>query len=110
MQEDDDDEPPPSKSAPSPREPPPGLPHAMSSQSLATSNNDEDDEEGGGKKQRFVWSPEVHQCFCEAVHQLGVDKAKPQAIAQLMQADLTLAGPGMPTRQNIKSHLQKYRL
>ena len=44
------------------------------------------------------------------MHQLGVDKAKPQAIAQLMQADLTLAGPGMPTRQNIKSHLQKYRL
>jgi len=52
----------------------------------------------------------VHQCFCEAVHQLGVDKAKPQAIAALMQGELRFSGPGMPTRQNIKSHLQKYRL
>ena len=78
----------------------------------AAAAGDEDDEEGGGeKKQRFVWSPEVHQCFCDAVHHLGVDKAKPQAIAALMQSDASMGGgPNMPTRQNIKSHLQKYRL
>ncbi|KAL3933243.1 MAG: hypothetical protein SGPRY_000367 [Prymnesium sp.] len=58
------------------------------------------------KKSRFVWEPEVHKRFCEAVHKLGVLAAKPQAIAQLMQME----GPGAPTRQNIKSHLQKYRI
>lgn len=58
------------------------------------------------KKARFVWEPEVHKRFCEAVHTLGVHAAKPQAIAHLMQ----MHGPGAPTRQNIKSHLQKYRI
>jgi len=58
------------------------------------------------KKVRFVWEPEVHRRFCEAVHTLGVNSAKPQAIAHLMQ----MHGPGAPTRQNIKSHLQKYRI
>ena len=37
---------------------------------------------------------------------LGVDRAKPQAISQLMGVE----GDNAPTRQNIKSHLQKYRL
>jgi len=53
-----------------------------------------------------VWEPDVHKRFCEAVHTLGVHAAKPQAIAHLMQ----MHGPGAPTRQNIKSHLQKYRI
>ena len=48
----------------------------------------------------------MHKRFCEAVHTLGVHAAKPQAIAHLMQ----MHGPGAPTRQNIKSHLQKYRI
>jgi len=95
------------------------LPHTVPSNTSFASvsslvdADDDDDGGNGAKKTRFVWSPEVHACFCEAVHQLGVDKAKPQAIAQLMQNDATLAGHdgmGMPTRQNIKSHLQKYRL
>ena len=58
------------------------------------------------QKQRFVWSPELHQRFEAAVAELGLDAAKPQAIAQLMD----LHGENAPTRQNIKSHLQKYRL
>lgn len=87
------------------------------------------------KKSRFVWEPEVHKRFCEAVHKLGVLAAKPQAIAQLMQVHplplspslsspkpyfvkqtssyfsrFQMEGPGAPTRQNIKSHLQKYRI
>ena len=80
--------------------------------SLVTAATDEDDvgEGGGSKKQRFVWSPEVHACFCRAVHRLGVDQAKPQAIVRLMLTEATISGPIMPTRQNIKSHLQKYRL
>ena len=44
--------------------------------------------------------------FEEAVAKLGVDRAKPQAISQLMGVE----GDNAPTRQNIKSHLQKYRL
>ena len=40
---------------------------------------------------------------------MGVDDATPQEVAALMQSD----GPnseGLPTRQNIESDLQKYRL
>jgi SHAQKYF class myb-like DNA-binding protein len=40
------------------------------------------------------------------VAELGLEQAKPQAIAQIMD----LHGENAPTRQNIKSHLQKYRL
>jgi SHAQKYF class myb-like DNA-binding protein len=63
--------------------------------------------EGTEKKQRFVWTPDLHHRFEIAVHKLGVANAKPQAIQQLMgcEDDGTI-----PTRQNIKSHLQKYRL
>jgi SHAQKYF class myb-like DNA-binding protein len=57
-------------------------------------------------KQRFVWTAELHRCFEAAVNTLGIDHAKPQAISQLMNCE----GDGAPTRQNIKSHLQKYRL
>ena len=61
---------------------------------------------GDAQKQRFVWSPALHQRFEAAVAELGLEQAKPQAIAQLMD----LHGENAPTRQNIKSHLQKYRL
>jgi len=58
------------------------------------------------QKQRFVWTGELHRRFEAAVNTLGIDQAKPQAISQLMNCE----GAGAPTRQNIKSHLQKYRL
>jgi len=61
----------------------------------------------GEKKMRFVWTPELHRRFEDAVLRLGVAQAKPQAIRQLMGCE-TEDEP--PTRQNIKSHLQKYRL
>lgn len=54
-------------------------------------------------KQRFVWTAELHRRFEAAVNTLGIDHAKPQAISQLMNCE----GEGAPTRQNIKSHLQK---
>jgi len=57
-------------------------------------------------KQRFVWTADLHRRFEAAVQSLGLDHAKPQAISQLMNCE----GEGAPTRQNIKSHLQKYRL
>ena len=67
---------------------------------------DADGEGAMQQKQRFVWSPELHKRFEAAVGQLGIEAAKPQAISQLMG----LPGENAPTRQNIKSHLQKYRL
>merc|ERR1719198_789582 len=59
------------------------------------------------KKLRFVWTSEMHQRFEAAVHELGESNAKPQAIRQLMGCE---GEESAPTRQNIKSHLQKYRL
>lgn len=62
--------------------------------------------ESAEKKARFMWTPEMHQRFEVAVHKLGVAQAKPQTIRQLMACE---GEEDAPTRQNIKSHLQKYR-
>ena len=58
---------------------------------------------GGGKKPRVVWSVEMHQQFVSAVNKLGIDKAVPKRILDLMKVE------GL-TRENVASHLQKYRL
>ncbi|KAF7837765.1 two-component response regulator ARR2-like [Senna tora] len=70
----------------------------------------DEDEEGEDKddsstikKPRVVWSVELHQQFVAAVNQLGIDKAVPKKILELMNV------PGL-TRENVASHLQKYRL
>ncbi|GMH19904.1 hypothetical protein Nepgr_021745 [Nepenthes gracilis] len=55
------------------------------------------------KKPRVVWSAELHQQFVVAVNQLGIDKAVPKKILELMNVT------GL-TRENVASHLQKYRL
>jgi SHAQKYF class myb-like DNA-binding protein len=62
--------------------------------------------EAAEKKARFVWTTEMHQRFEVAVQQQGLAKAKPQAIRQVMGCE---GEEDAPTRQNIKSHLQKYR-
>ena len=48
------------------------------------------------------WTPELHRRFAQAVEKLGVDKAIPSRILELM-------GVQCLTRHNIASHLQKYR-
>jgi SHAQKYF class myb-like DNA-binding protein len=58
---------------------------------------------GSGKKPRVVWSVEMHQQFVYAVNTLGIDKAVPKRILDLMKVE------GL-TRENVASHLQKYRL
>ena len=58
---------------------------------------------GAGKKPRVVWSVEMHQQFVNAVNVLGIDKAVPKRILELMNVE------GL-TRENVASHLQKYRL
>ncbi|GJN08600.1 hypothetical protein PR202_ga26539 [Eleusine coracana subsp. coracana] len=68
---------------------------------------DEGDENGDpsstSKKPRVVWSVELHQQFVNAVNHLGIDKAVPKKILELMNV------PGL-TRENVASHLQKFRL
>lgn len=68
---------------------------------------EEEDTEGDDtaalKKPRVVWSVDLHQQFVAAVNQLGVEKAVPKKILELMNV------PGL-TRENVASHLQKYRL
>ncbi|KAI3734091.1 hypothetical protein L6452_13553 [Arctium lappa] len=63
----------------------------------------ETDDPGASKKPRVVWSVELHQQFVSAVNQLGIDKAVPKRILELMNV------PGL-TRENVASHLQKFRL
>ncbi|CAF2021143.1 BnaC07g33430D [Brassica napus] len=55
------------------------------------------------KKPRVVWSVELHQQFVAAVNHLGVDKAVPKKILEMMNVQ------GL-TRENVASHLQKYRI
>ncbi|KAJ1259342.1 hypothetical protein BS78_10G146800 [Paspalum vaginatum] len=56
----------------------------------------------GKKKAKVDWTPELHRRFVQAVEQLGVDKAVPSRILEIMGIDSL-------TRHNIASHLQKYR-
>ncbi|KAG4934116.1 hypothetical protein JHK87_048118 [Glycine soja] len=55
------------------------------------------------KKPRVVWSVELHRKFVSAVNLLGIDKAVPKKILDLMNDEKL-------TRENVASHLQKYRL
>ncbi|KAL4574564.1 hypothetical protein LXL04_021397 [Taraxacum kok-saghyz] len=56
------------------------------------------------KKERRCWSPELHRRFLHALQQLGgAHIATPKQIKELMKVD------GL-TNDEIKSHLQKYRL
>ncbi|XP_052725083.1 two-component response regulator ORR21 isoform X1 [Vigna angularis] len=59
----------------------------------------ESDDPATSKKPRVVWSVELHQQFVSAVNQLGLDKAVPKRILELMNV------PGL-TRENVASHLQ----
>ncbi|KAF8775342.1 hypothetical protein HU200_004753 [Digitaria exilis] len=55
------------------------------------------------KKARMVWTPELHHRFVEAVAHLGDKGAVPKAIVRFMNVE------GL-TRENVASHLQKYRI
>ncbi|GMI79610.1 hypothetical protein like AT3G10760 [Hibiscus trionum] len=55
------------------------------------------------KRPRLVWTPQLHKRFVDAVAHLGINNAVPKTIMQLMSVD------GL-TRENVASHLQKYRL
>ncbi|GMI75082.1 response regulator 11 [Hibiscus trionum] len=55
------------------------------------------------KKARVVWTVDLHQKFVKAVNLIGFDKVGPKKILDLMNV------PRL-TRENVASHLQKYRL
>ncbi|KAK8706518.1 hypothetical protein V6N13_050080 [Hibiscus sabdariffa] len=67
------------------------------SSTKAKNNNNQ-----GTRKIKVDWTPELHRRFVQAVEQLGVDKAVPSRILEIMGIDCL-------TRHNIASHLQKYR-
>ncbi|XP_037464854.1 two-component response regulator ORR22-like isoform X2 [Triticum dicoccoides] len=64
---------------------------------------EDNDNAAASKKPRVVWSVELHRKFVAAVNQLGIDKAVPKRILELMNVEKL-------TRENVASHLQKYRL
>ncbi|XP_004502338.1 uncharacterized protein [Cicer arietinum] len=70
-------------------------------------DNKHDDKEfsdpSSSKKARVVWSVDLHQKFVKAVNLIGFDKVGPKKILDLMNV------PWL-TRENVASHLQKYRL
>lgn len=55
------------------------------------------------KRARVHWTVQLHQQFVIAVNQLGIDKAVPKKIVEIMKVQ------GL-SRENVASHLQKYRL
>ncbi|MCO5603186.1 hypothetical protein L7F22_057333 [Adiantum nelumboides] len=55
------------------------------------------------KRARVNWTVDLHQRFVKAVNQLGVEKAVPKKVLDVMNVK------GL-TRENVASHLQKYRL
>ncbi|MED6145197.1 hypothetical protein PIB30_022794 [Stylosanthes scabra] len=66
-------------------------------------SHDNGEDPSAQKKPRVVWSLELHRKFVAAVEQLGIDKAVPKKILDLMNVEKL-------TRENVASHLQKYRL
>ncbi|KAF7104537.1 hypothetical protein CFC21_105429 [Triticum aestivum] len=55
------------------------------------------------RKPRVTWTIELHNKFLEAINQIGLDRAVPKKVLELMNVDCL-------SRENIASHLQKYRL
>ena len=61
-------------------------------------------EDQPGKRTRLIWTEELHKIFLKSVDRCGgIDHALPKAIMKDMKVD------GL-TRENVSSHLQKYRL
>ncbi|KAJ4770728.1 Two-component response regulator ARR1 [Rhynchospora pubera] len=87
--------------------------HALSHTASATADDadstaglddpDQDQSARTLRRPRLVWTPQLHKRFVDVVSHLGLKNAVPKTIMQLMNVE------GL-TRENVASHLQKYRL
>ncbi|XP_042412016.1 two-component response regulator ORR21-like isoform X1 [Zingiber officinale] len=66
-------------------------------------DSEPDNMEPPSKKQRLAWSLELHKKFVNAVNLIGIDRAVPKRILDVINV------PGL-TRAMVASHLQKFRL
>eukprot|EP00792_Barthelona_sp_PAP020_P004453 TRINITY_DN2138_c0_g1_i1.p1 TRINITY_DN2138_c0_g1~~TRINITY_DN2138_c0_g1_i1.p1 ORF type:complete len:351 (+),score=95.33 TRINITY_DN2138_c0_g1_i1:39-1091(+) len=64
----------------------------------------DDNEDSKTSKKRLNWTPELHSKFVAAIKDLGIKSAVPRTILKHM------GETGNLSRENIASHLQKYRL
>ncbi|RVW28447.1 Two-component response regulator ARR2 [Vitis vinifera] len=55
------------------------------------------------KKTKVIWTTALHNRFLEAIRKIGLERAVPKRILEVMNM------PGL-TRDNVASHLQKYRI
>ncbi|CAA0809490.1 Two-component response regulator ARR1 [Striga hermonthica] len=55
------------------------------------------------KRPKIIWTNSLHNRFLEAIRSIGLDRAVPKKILEVMNV------PGL-TRENVASHLQKYRI
>ncbi|CAN6810265.1 unnamed protein product [Brassica oleracea] len=67
------------------------------------SNGGSDDDSRPLKKPKIKWTDGLHDLFLQAIRYLGLDKAVPKKILEYMNLPYL-------TRENIASHLQKYRI
>ncbi|GAB4841075.1 hypothetical protein Ancab_021820 [Ancistrocladus abbreviatus] len=72
------------------------------SKELGEVPNSDDASVPARKKQRVIWSNDLHEKFVAAVGQFGINRAVPKKILEIMNV------PGL-TRENVASHLQKFR-
>ncbi|KAK4376488.1 hypothetical protein RND71_002784 [Anisodus tanguticus] len=80
------------------------VPAAVASSTAENGGGSKKEDKDGSRKQRRCWSPELHRRFLQALQQLGGSHvATPKQIRELMKVD------GL-TNDEVKSHLQKYRL
>ncbi|XP_042032530.1 two-component response regulator ORR24-like [Salvia splendens] len=65
--------------------------------------NGENSQSYSQKRPKIVWTNSLHNRFLEAIRSIGLERAVPKKILEVMNV------PGM-TRENVASHLQKYRI
>ncbi|PIN08594.1 hypothetical protein CDL12_18827 [Handroanthus impetiginosus] len=63
----------------------------------------ESSQSGSQKRTKITWTNSLHNRFLEAIRSIGLDRAVPKKILEVMNV------PGL-TRENVASHLQKYRI
>ncbi|XP_062191243.1 two-component response regulator ORR25-like [Phragmites australis] len=84
-----------------------GASHTRKNSRKKKKDGDDAEEDKGNtstqKRQRIRWSAQLHRKFVEVIDQIGVDRAIPKKIVEMMNVD------GL-SRENVASHLQKYRL